>query len=291
MRQEAYFTKATDDGAIYIETQDGSDMVYCAIKDYVRHRAGEHSSIESSCSDIERLYFAKACGLLARTFDRNSDHKVTFLERSAYLQSTAVFQWEQFCSQAIQELVVHHLNRDNLSDVAQIVSQVLAADTNAYNFVHQRLMVSFLADAYAKTQQRHAAIAVLRTTLTRFQSVPRSQRELWEFYNDPIMDVLEDLIYFHSFPNEEEEMTRLLTEYIAYFKETYEENRPGAIPIHTYGHYLGWGIGEGLPTGRFRVHLEFRTLEQELPDSFTIIVLNDEHAANLRNPGFQVCLL
>lgn len=292
MRQEAYFTKVADDGAMYVETQDGGDMLYCAIKDYTRHRAGERSSIESSCSGIERLYFAKACGLLARTFDKGSDHKVLFLERSAYLQSTAVFQWEQFCSQAIQELVVHHLNRNNLSEVTGIVSQVLATNTNAYNFAHQRLLVSFLADAYTSNQQRHAAIDLLRTTLTRFQSVPKSQRGLWEFYNDPIMDVYEDLIYFHSFPGDAEEMTRFLNEYLAYFKATYEEDRPGAIPLHTYRYYLGWGIGKrGLPTGRFRIYLEFQTIEQEWPDSSSLIVLNDEHAANLRTPNFQVLLL
>jgi hypothetical protein len=291
MRQEAYFTKVADDGAIYVETQDGGDMVYCAINDYIRHRAGEGSSIESSCSDIERLYFAKACGLLARTFDRDSDHKVMFLERSAYLQSTGVFQWEQFCSQAIQELVVYHMDRNNLSEVTEIVSQVLSADTNAYNFVYQRLMVSFLADTYVKSQQHNAAIELLRTTLTRFQGVPKSQRVLWEFYNDPIMDVYEDLIYNHSFPSDAKEMTRLLNEYLAYFKETYEEDRPGVIPLHTYRYYLGWGLGKGLPTGRFRVYVEFQTLEQEWPDSFTLIHLNDEHASNLQNPGFEVQLL
>jgi hypothetical protein len=87
------------------------------------------------------------------------------------------------------------------------------------------------------------------------------------------------------------EITQLVREYLSYFNENYNEDRPGAVFMYACETYLGWGIGMGSSYGRTCLYMSLLTAKDTCPDVITTLSplgTTHHYLRKSSRPGFKV---
>lgn len=212
--------------------------------------------------------------------EENPDEKRTYLNAAVNLYSRSVGLIFDNATMAVQELVLMDVERKDVAAVEARIRNFTSMGLDVHNFPLHRSLTIYHGDVLKLNRMPLRRIEVYESKLTQFHQTPLRLREYWEFYNDPILDMHEELIFcYANTPNKEDELARCVQDYIEYAGRTYPPPPfPDPYGGWTYRNFLGFGLGSqmlGHPVGRQRIHIEYG---QDSPKRIVFILDNMKRA-------------